>query len=201
MKNVQQSPRLLQEYEDQLGGVFTQRDLANLMGLSPGSTLQARIVRLVESGYLSRAKRGFYHTHTAKLEALAIRMFPQGYFSLGTAMSYRGLIGTRPQKVVDLLVPGERSGELKTDLGRIRVHVHQEAYHFGFSYENDLPMALPEKAWIDCCYFHLRGVALPFHLQADVAWQNLDLKRVREILGRYQNPRFIRFVENTLEAC
>lgn len=200
MKSVSDGPKLLQECENQMGGVITQRDLANLMGLSRGSTLQARIARLIESGYLYRAKRGFYHTPAAKLETLAVRMFPQGYLSLGTAMSRRGLIGTRPQRVVDMLIPGGRPGEIETELGVIRVHIHKPAYHFGFSYENLIPIALSEKAWVDCCYFHLRGLALPFNLQADVAWQHLEFRRIQEILHRYKNARFIRYVENILES-
>ena len=200
MKDIMQVPKLLREMEDQVGGVFSQRDLAHVMGIPRGRTLQARLAGLVRNGYLFRLQKGLYYTETAGLEVLASRMAGEGYVSLAMAMAERGLVGTRPERVVDFLVPQGRSREVETRLGLIRIHVQQPDYHFGFSVSGTVPMANPEKAWIDCCYFHLRGVVMPFHLREDVAWHLLDRERLVQGLARYRNPRFVRFARNLMEG-
>jgi hypothetical protein len=200
MKKVAQLPRLLREMEDQMGGVFTQRDLAHLMSMPIGRSLQARLAGLVEHGYLFRAQRGVYHTENARLEVLATRLGGEvSYLSLSAAMAHRGLVGTRPDGLVDVLAPEGRPRTLSTALGYIRIHVQRPELHFGFERSDGVAWALPEKAWIDSCYFHMRGLSLPFRLREDVALDLLDRERILENLSLYRNPKFIQFVRNLLE--
>lgn len=199
MKNVSQLPKELKRHEEAMSGIFSHADLAHLMGVSYGSTLQHRISVLVKNGYLHKAQRGWYYTPEATLENLALRLNPNGYVSLTSALARRGVIGTKPSGVVELVTNQGRPGEIHTLLGEIRVHVHKPELHFGFEQVKGRPLATPEKALIDCCYFHLRGIRLPFQLSSDVNWGLLNRVRVEEILQSYQNPKFCKFVNNLLE--
>lgn len=192
-------PESLDRLGESLGGVFTQMDLAHMMGVPPGSTLQSRLSQLIRDGFLFRAKRGVYYTNRARLDVLGLRIAKQGYVSLATAMAHYGLVGTSPRRVVDILSSQGRPQQIETTLGLVRIHVQSEAVHFGYLQENDVCIASPEKAWIDCCYYHLRGVAIPFHLHADVEWSLLDKTVLLEMLSKYQNPKFVRFAQNLLE--
>ncbi len=128
-----------------------------------------------------------------------MRLNPHGYVSLTSALARRGVIGTKPSGVVELVTHKGRPGEMNTSLGVIRVHVHKRVLHFGFEQVKGMPLATPEKGVIDCCYFHLRGVRLPFQFSSDVNWGLLNRGTIEEMLLPYQNPKFCKFVSNLLE--
>lgn len=184
-----------------MSGVFSYSDLAHLMGGPFGSTLQHRIRSLIENGYLLKVQRGWFVTPEATLEDVAVRLKPGGYVSLTSALARRGLIGTKPFGILELMNKQGRPGELTTPIGVIRHHVHKPEFHFGFEDVNGLPLATSEKAFIDCCAVHLRGVRLPFQLSTDINWQLLDRAKVQEMLSRYRNPKFIKFVSNMMEEA
>lgn len=201
MKKFGQVPLELQSHDANMGGVFSCADLAHLMGVPYGSTLQARIASLVDRGYLKKARKGWYFTPSAKLEVLACRILPDAYISLTGALVRRGLVGTNPEGLLDLVVSRGRSGTIQTELGVVRVHLQTPGTHFGFEYQDGIPVAIPEKAVIDCCYFHLRGTRLPFRLESDLDWQALNSGEMRRILEKYKNPKFKRFVYNLMESA
>jgi hypothetical protein len=193
-------PNELQRYDESMGGVFSHADLAHLMGAPFGSTLQARIAALVKRGYLQKAQRGWYYSGTAKLDVLACRIKPGAYISLTRALVKRGLVGTNPQGIVDLVVSRGRPQIIRTGLGVIRIHRQTPDAHFGFEDLEGIPVATAEKAVIDCCYFHLRGARFPFQLEADINWGTLNPGKIRQILEAYKNPKFKTFVINLLET-
>ena len=181
-------------------GVFRSTDLAHLFGNEKGSTLGKRIRYLIDRGDLERVQRGLFISKDASLEEIAARMYPEGYLSLTTALSRHGMIGTRPLRTVDILTPRPRPKEQVTSLGTIMMHVQKKAYHVGYIPKDGVNVATPEKAFIDTCYFHLRKVRFPFSVGSDLHVAKLDLDRVEDMLKRYRNPRFVRFVLNLLES-
>lgn len=194
MKKANTIPIEIRRHEESMGGVFSHADLAHLMGVPFGSTLQARIRSLQRNGYLIKAKRGWYHTPLAKLEILACRLHPDAYLSLTSALVRRAMVGTNPHGQIDLVAKIGRPGILETALGQIRVHVQNPGLHFGFEFLEGLPVAKPEKAFIDCCYFHMRGARFPFHIHADLDWSQIDPAKVKAMLQAYANPKFVSYV-------
>lgn len=184
-----------------MSGVFSYSDLAHLMGVPFGSTLQHRISSLIQNGYLLKVQRGWYITPHAALEDVAVRLKPGGYVSFTSALARRGVIGTKPFGVLDMMNKQGRPGELKTPIGVIRHHVQKPEFHFGFEDVNGLPLATAEKAFIDCCAIYLRGARLPFQLSADVNWHLLDRSTIQEMLCVYRNPKFTKFVRNLMEQA
>jgi hypothetical protein len=190
--------RLLERWAPKMGGVWSTSDLRSLFDESNGVVLKRRADRLAGEGALSRFSRGFYTTPGFDPDTLAARLNPRSYLSLGTVLARELMIGSVPARTLYCVKTGPARTYATPGLTIVCVGVAAHLF-FGFSNRRGVQVATPEKALLDTLYFHLRGRAFSFDLFSDVDVSRLDRKLLASYLGRYQNPRFVRFVEGYLD--
>ena len=71
--------KAVQEWAEELDGVFTLADLRVVLGDVTEAALYKRLNRLVESETLVKVKRGLYATRDAALAAISNRIEPKAY--------------------------------------------------------------------------------------------------------------------------
>ena len=59
--------------------------------------------------------------------------------------------------------------------------------YFGFTVENGIRLATPEKAWLDACYYRFKGRAFSFDLDTDVNREKLDEALIFKYLAEYDS--------------
>ncbi len=188
----------IEAYAADLGGVFSAADLANLIG-ARSKLAAARIInRCVKGGFLTRVQRGIYVTSAFDLQRLAMRLAPDCYISMDSALARHGLIGTVPERSVSAIHVGRRR-RISTDQGMLFIYSIAPEMYFGFeSAEFGVRMADPEKAFIDLLYFYTKAARFVIDPLSEVAVDKLDKRKVERYLRRYNNPRFIAFVKGLL---
>lgn len=151
----------------------------------------------MDHGILRRFCRGWYVAENFDLATLSQRLAPESYVSFATVLARHLIIGPNPAGRIVAVKTGRRrryDGD-----GFVIEHVSvTEELLFGFSSVGGVRYADAEKAFVDTLYFHLRGRRFPFDIFSDLAIDRLDPTRVRDYLGRYRNPKFVRFVEGVL---
>jgi predicted transcriptional regulator of viral defense system len=199
MKKALDLPILLKEMAPEMGYVFSKGDLAHLFGNRDNTTLDARMRKMIGAGYLKRAMRGYFFTEGAALEDLALKIYPEGYLSIGSALSYHQMIGTSPRWLCHMMTTRPKGKVIKTDIGTIAMSCHQAEQHFGIINVNGRRYANKEKALIDTCYFYLRGKKFPFNINSDIDISSLEPERLEEYLSCYKNSKFISFVRGLVK--
>ncbi len=176
----------LGKWADEFGGVFTLGDLRVLNGELSDAGIYKKVERWVANGILMKVKRGLYALPSASLAAISARIEPAAYVSAGTALSRHLLIGSVPARrlqAVKVGVPRKYS----CPLGDVEHLSISPRLFFGFTVENGIRMATPEKAWLDTCYYAYKGRAFSFDLDTDVDRAKLNDARVAEYLAAYDS--------------
>ena len=182
-----------------MGGVFSQADLANLVGLRSKLATARMLSRLVQSGVLLRAQRGFYTTQKFNLWQLAARIAPKSYLSMDSVLARNGLIGSVPEFSLSAVTVG-RGRTIKTDQWRIRFCSIAENLFFGFQTNaTGIRVADSEKAFLDLLYFYVKGVRFVIDPVQEVTVQKLNRRKIVQYLQKYKNPKFIKFVKGVLD--
>ena len=193
---ISEDIHLLQKFESVMSGVFSINDLRNLFNESNNVLLHRRINSLEKSGFLSRFKQGFYVTEHYNLLALACRIYPESYISLGTILAENLLIGSIPAKTVYAVKPGRAKEFTNRDMTFKYMGIQPELI-FGIERKNGISRALPEKAFLDTLYFYQKGL-LSFNIYMDIDTSKLDSQKILQWLEKYKNPKFKTFVEGIL---
>jgi hypothetical protein len=189
----------LAQWVPSVRGVFSKADLQSLLADPHPSGLYRRLRNLEAASVLTRATRGLYAAKDCSLSVLSQRICECSYISLDTVLSDALVIGTRPEHQVTAIKLG-KSRVYQTPAGKI-VHLGvEEKLFFGFETKDCISYALPEKALLDVLYFHMRGRRFPFDIYSDLNFASLNQERLACFLSRYNNPRFVTFVENLLNG-
>lgn len=181
--------------------MFSTADLHNLFAEPHAAAFARRVRALEREGVLERFIRGFYVVPGAfDLAVLSQRIAPASYVSFGTVLAQALVIGTAPARELWAAKVG-RSREYRGAGCRL-VHLGlDESLLFGYELRGTTRWALAEKALLDTLYFHLRGKRYPFDVYSDLNLQAVDTQRVRQLLGRYRNPKLVTFVRGLLDAA
>jgi predicted transcriptional regulator of viral defense system len=186
------------KWAEELGGIFTLGDLRVWLGELSDAGVYKRVERLVAGGFLVKVKRGLYARPSASLAAISARIDPTAYISTGMALSRHLLIGSVPARrlqAVKVGVPRKYS----CPLGAIEHLSIAPRLFFGFTAENGIRMATPEKAWLDACYYAFKGRAFSFDLDTDVNRDKLDPALVSKYLEVYDS-RFRAYYDRNWKA-
>ncbi len=189
--------KFLQKFDSAMNGVFSINDLRNLLNEPNDVLLHRRIKSLERSGFLSRFKQGFYTTDYFNPLALACRIYPDAYISLGTVLAENLIIGSIPAKTVYAVRPGRNKEFTNRDLTLLYLSIQPELI-FGTERINGITKALPEKAFLDTLYFYQKGLPLSFNIYEDIETSKLDSTKILLWLERYKNPKFRTFVKGIL---
>lgn len=181
----------VQKWADDLEGVFTTADLKVALDENADATLYRVLGELIQTGTLVRVKRGIYATPGADLATISSRIEPESYISTGTVLAQKATIGSVPARKVQAVKVG-RPRIYRCELGIIEHLSIDPKLYFGFSSVNGKLVALPEKAFLDVCYFCFKGKRFSFDPASDVNLQDLDFDVIDRYLEAY-SKRFVSF--------
>ncbi len=202
MKYNEKTTSLIEKFNQldlTLKGVWSIADLSNLIGGGSPLNNMRMIKRLTQSQLIQKMQRGWYVSKNANLLILASRINPKSYVSMEYVLSQNILIGSAPQKIISMMSLG-RSRKIKTSLGLIQYFSSSKNLWFGFSkHPEGYLIADPEKAFLDMLYFYNHGVRYVVDPTSEIASEELNQKKIRSYLLKYQNPKFRKFVMNLLE--
>jgi len=187
--------QLIQEYAPVLDGVFTMPDLKVLFGSVSEAALYKKLAALVGEGILVKVKRGIYAVPSASLAVISSRICPDSYISTGTVLARTLAIGSIPERRVQAVKVGWPR-TYKCEIGTIEHLSIKPELYFGFENENGVRYATPEKAFLDACYFRLKGRRLSFDLGEDINLEILDKNNLKRYLKAYDKS-FTTHVRNT----
>jgi len=197
MNRALNDSQLVQRYAQRMQGVFAVGDLERLLNETNPVVLHRRIRALQEADLLQRCVRGIYATPGFVPEALAARINPDSYVSLGSALARELMIGSVPSAAVYSVKVGKGRTYRGAGLTLDYAGVTREMF-FGFQAVDGIRCATREKALIDTLYFYLRGRRYSFNVFEDVDTSRIDPALVETYLCRYRNPRFVAFVRGFL---
>jgi len=179
-------------------GVFTFSDLWNLIGLFSSDRTAKVVSRLVREKVLFKIRRNIYTTDKPDLWLLAVQLKENSYVSLDSVLARNGLIGTLPERSVSLVYPGPPE-TVKTPFGRLRFFKIKKDLLFGIEPNTAaVPVADNEKAYLDLLYYYNKGARFVIDPLQEVDIGKLNLKKLRNYLRRYRNPKFVAFVEGMI---
>ncbi|MCF7976104.1 MAG: type IV toxin-antitoxin system AbiEi family antitoxin domain-containing protein [Phycisphaerae bacterium] len=183
--------KTIQMWAEDLGGVFTIADLKVAFDENTEVTLYRRLGKLIDAGVLVKVKRGMYATHEASLTTISSRIEPGSYISTGTILAQKAIIGSVPARRVQAVKMG-RPRTYECELGIVdHLSIHPRLY-FGYVPVNGMYQAIPEKAFLDVCYFFYKGKKFSFDPASDINTQDLDFETIDSYLDRY-DKRFVTF--------
>ena len=155
---------------------FTAEDVAQTLDISPASA-HVLCSRYVKKGLFIRVKKDFYALHqnwihydTADLIRIANHLQTPSYVSLASALSYHGLT-TQVQRNWIESVGLKRTVQFEAAGTIFRYFKLQERHYFGFIKENNMFIAVPEKAFADACHLIVYG-------QYALDWSACDFGRL-----------------------
>ena len=147
------------------------------------ASVRRAVLRLEKRGLLLRLAKGLYANRFGDLtlERVAGLLYPPSYISLETALFMHGVIDQAPHIVTCVTL--NKTKTFSTQLGEVAYYRIKPALFFGYTEQDDLPVAEPEKAAADYVYLQRQN---GFHPALDEwNWENLDLSRLHALLKHY----------------
>ena len=137
---------------------YTIADLEKIFALSRGS-LFVTLSRLQKAGEIIRLRKGLYQLPKApiKWERIASGIYQPSYISFETALAKYGILSQIPYALT--LATTNRPKKIITQGRLIEYRRLKKELFFGFSLEDSVYLASPEKALLDELYFVSKGRA------------------------------------------
>ena len=198
MNNLQIVQKI-QDLSAKQGGVITTKEIELIVGKKYRQSYYQLIRKIEKAGILRKYIRGVYVTQSFDPYVLFEKINPDSYISFEEVLSKEGMIGTGSKHQIR----GVRLGRTRVynNLGlRLEYVGSQKDQFFGYTTKNGISMAEPEKAFLDCAYYYLRGMKLVFDIYSDVNITNLDENKIKKYLQRYKNPKFTVFLKKLYEG-
>lgn len=179
---------------------FTAQDVARAAGIALPSA-HVLCSRYTRAGIFLRLKKNVYVIRDAwdrfdLVDVLKIANYLQvpSYVSFTTALSFYG-ITTQVQRNWIECAATKRSTTIQAGGVTFRYHKLQKTLFFGFSREDGLFIAAPEKAFLDATYLEVLGSSAVDRHAMDP--EKLDQGRLRDLLKAYPN----KFKGKMAEIC
>jgi len=137
-------------------GYFTFADLERVIGLKSQS-LKVAISRLVKKGVLTRIKRGIYQLafNPVDVKKIANQLYYPSYLSFESALSQYGILSQIPY--VQTFATPKKSKKIVLWKTEVQYRQLNSELYWGYTLENGIYLAEPEKAILDQLYFVSRG--------------------------------------------
>ena len=135
---------------------YSVKDLERIIGI-PVDNLRKQLTRWVEKGILIRIAKGIYAPYGTEINVLKIanQMYYPSYLSFESVLSKYGILSQVPYTLT-FATPKKTK---KMILNEVEVEFTKlsDKYFFGYTFENGINIASPEKALIDCLYLVSKG--------------------------------------------
>lgn len=174
---------ILQQLGKQGGKILTSQSLSLASGLREEATRKA-LRRLEMKGYVKRLGKMLYANNLLppSIEEVAMILGRPCYISLESGLERHGLISQMP--LVLTCASAVESGGRGTPFGEILFHRLRPSLFFGYTMDNGVLSAAPEKALLDFIYINLKTKGgLP--ALDELAWERLDRARLGKWVQDY----------------
>ncbi|NOZ49485.1 MAG: hypothetical protein GXP37_05465 [Chloroflexi bacterium] len=168
---------------------FTPADLEKVLGQRRPS-LYVTLNRLVKYGILTRIRRGIYQValRTPDLARIANQLVYPSYLSFESALSRHGILSQVPY-LLTFATP-QRSRRIILGGGDVEFRQIKKDLFFGYTLDDGLYVAEPEKALLDQCYMMARG--LSDLALSELYLSTLDKTKLTTYAGRF--PEYVQTI-------
>ena len=169
---------VLQKLEEYKKDFYTFKDLQNIFNV-PANSLKVQLSRWCKQGVFIRLSRGIYTPYNAKIEVnkVANQIYYPSYLSFESALSYYGILSQIPYTLT--FATQKKSKKLVLKDTQIEYTQLAKRLFFGYTLENGIYLATPEKALMDTIYLVSKGKRT---LTVDELYlKNIDKEKFKEI--------------------
>ncbi len=175
---------------------FTLNDIRKVTDMNDES-LRVSMNRLVKNGAVTRIVRGLYTSDPSSIdwERLAEELYSPSYLSCEYALGRVGVLSQKPYALT--LATTLRSKTVETPFATIIYHHMNPQLYWGYTQDQNILIAEPEKAFLDLAYLSLRGYA-----SFDPDEMNLALlnpARINQYLKKFESTRLDRRIKVLFE--
>ena len=157
---------------------YTLKDLQSILDV-PASSLKVQLSRWCKQGIFIRLTKGIYVPYNAKVDTqkVANQVYYPSYLSFESALNYYGILSQIPYT----LTFATRKKSKKLVLKDTQVEYTQLANRlfFGYTLENGIYLATPEKALMDTIYLISKGKRT-LNLE-ELYLKDIDKEKLKEI--------------------
>jgi len=168
--------------------LFSRSDLTQLVD-EPIDSIAVQLTRLVQNNILSHVARGWYANpfHPPTTEEIAMVLRNPSYLSLEYALSHHGILSQRAYTLT--LVTTQKRYLYERKEAVYEYHQIKKALFWGYTEEDNIFVATPEKALIDLVYLRMVHGDLSMDrfgsLLDDMYLEDLDTEKITEYSQRF----------------
>jgi len=135
---------------------YSVKDLERILDI-PVDNLRKQLTRWVEKGFLIRVAKGIYAPYGTEIDVLKIanQMYYPSYLSFESVLSKYGILSQVPYTLT-FATPKRTKKMILNDV-EVEFTKLSDKYFFGYTFENGINIASPEKALVDCLYLVSKG--------------------------------------------
>jgi len=135
---------------------YSVKDLERILDI-PVDNLRKQLTRWVEKGFLIRVAKGIYAPYGTEIDVLKIanQMYYPSYLSFESVLSKYGILSQVPYTLT--FATPKRSKKMILNDVEVKFTKLSDKYFFGYTFENGINIASPEKALVDCLYLVSKG--------------------------------------------
>lgn len=184
--------KLLQKINSIPKSYFSFADIRKISGFDDKS-LAVTLSRMVKRGELSRIAGGIYTADLTKIdwEQFTVEKYPPSYISFESALTRHNIL--RQQPVSLTLATTNRSKKINMPENTIIYRHIQPKLFWGYSKEDNILIAEPEKAFLDLAYLSLNGYA-KFDPE-EMSLNFLNKQKIKTYLKKFNFPRLNKLIK------
>ncbi len=198
MNNILKDLKIIEEFNQDMRGVFTLSDIKAIFPTEDINILYRRLASLEASKIIKRFTREIYVTEHFDLTVVSQKLCANSYISFEAVLARDMIIGTIPNNTIRAIKIGKKR-EYKFEKFTVTQLGVSNKLFFGFENRSGVNFATKEKAVLDTLYFYNKGLAFYFDIYSDMNLEFIDKKVLNKYLSEYKNPKFVKFVENFLK--
>lgn len=157
---------------------YSVKDIERVLNM-PIDSLRGQLTRWCKKGVLIRITKGIYAPYGTEINVLKIanQMYYPSYLSFESVLSKYGILSQVPYTLT-FATPKRTRKMILNDVG-VEFTKLSDTYFFGYTFENGINIASPEKALVDCLYLVSKGKRI---MNVDELYlKNIDKEKLIEI--------------------
>lgn len=157
---------------------YTLKDLQSILDV-PASSLKVQLSRWCKQGIFIRLTKGIYVPYNAKVDTqkVANQVYYPSYLSFESALNYYGILSQIPYTLT--FATQKKSKKLVLKDTQVEYTQLANRLFFGYTLENGIYLATPEKALMDTIYLISKGKRT-LNLE-ELYLKDIDKEKLKEI--------------------
>ncbi|HPD73693.1 MAG TPA: hypothetical protein PLX95_00155 [bacterium] len=168
----------LKKLEELKKDYYSVKDIERVLNM-PIDSLRGQLTRWCKNGILIRIAKGIYAPYGTEIDVLKIanQMYYPSYLSFESVLSKYGILSQVPYTLT--FATPKRTRKMILNDVEVEFTKLSNKYFFGYTFENGINIASPEKALVDCLYLVSKGKRI---MNVDELYlKNIDKEKLIEI--------------------